>query len=46
MAAGFAIMRDATVVPMQHSIAGDPWEVELSPQEARLLKISNAPRPE
>ena len=46
MAWGYAIMRDATVTPIQHTIAGDRWEVELAPQEARLLKIANAPRPE
>ncbi|MBM4083558.1 MAG: hypothetical protein FJ272_02115 [Planctomycetes bacterium] len=38
-AEGFAISRDATVKDVRTTYSGDRWTIELSPQEARLLKL-------
>ena len=38
-AQGFAILRDATVKPVSSPCAG-VWQVDLAPQEARLLQVS------
>lgn len=38
---GYAILRDSTVKEIHAPCSGDPWTVELAPQEARLLNLSN-----
>ncbi len=39
-AAGWAILGDASVNKVELNLSGDPWLLELAPQEARLLKLN------
>jgi hypothetical protein len=41
-AEGYAILRDASVKNLRSSYSGGRWTVELAPQEARLLRLTQA----